>query len=83
MDKLDDALLRDGRLTPIEFKKLRQIDVIDLIEHLFNYKLSSDQKKLIADRYITPASFSYNSEHFNQSTIDDFIDQFLSAKKLI
>jgi ATP-dependent 26S proteasome regulatory subunit len=77
MDKLDDALLRDGRLTPIEFKKLRKIDVMDLIEHQFNIKLSDKQKELIADRYVTPATFSHHSEHFNESTIDKFIKEHL------
>ena len=80
MDKLDDALLRDGRLTPIEFKKLRKIDVIELIEHQFNIKLSNEQKEQIADRYITPATFSHTSEHYDESNIDDFISQFLSNR---
>jgi uncharacterized CHY-type Zn-finger protein len=81
IDKLDDALLRDGRLTPIKFQKLRKIDVIELLEHQFDIELTDEQKEKIADRYITPAKFSVKSEQYTVYTIDNFINDHLSQIK--
>ena len=56
IDKLEPALYRDMRLTPIEFKKLRIIDCINIIKSYFCVDNSDySLENIIKDRHITPA----------------------------
>jgi hypothetical protein len=58
-EKLDPALYRDQRLTPIEFSYSRRVDMIKLSERYYETKLTSHQKMMFPDRdaKITPARF--------------------------
>lgn len=58
-EKLDPALYRDQRLTPINFTYCRKIDMIRMTEKYYNIKLSNDEQEKFVDRdaNITPAKF--------------------------
>lgn len=58
-DKLDPALYRDQRLTPIHFTYSRKDDMIKMAERFYQEELSEDMKELFPDRSakITPAKF--------------------------
>lgn len=77
IDKIHPSLYRDLRLTPIEFKKLRKIDCINIIESYFgkinNYQLTN----IINDYVISPTkliNLCQNNEHLN---INDFFNTIL------
>jgi SpoVK/Ycf46/Vps4 family AAA+-type ATPase len=48
-DKLDPALYRELRLTPMYFTFLRNIDAIEIIEKFFDFKLNEEQMKLLPE----------------------------------
>jgi hypothetical protein len=58
-EKLDPALYRDQRLTPINFTYSRKVDMIRMAEKFYEVELSADEKDSFLDRdaKITPARF--------------------------
>ncbi len=57
-EKLSPALYRHGRLTPMFFDYCRKEDIINMIEHYYQEKLSEEQKSKIPDKthQISPAT---------------------------
>lgn len=74
---LKPSLYRELRLTPIEFKKLRQIDVISLLQRYFKCELSKDLYDLIKDRSITPAKLMFLCDKYADLDISTFVNVHL------
>lgn len=55
--KLDKALFRDMRLTPLQFSYMSNYNAIKLIESYFE-KLNGDQKELIKDKQLNSANLT-------------------------
>ncbi len=55
IEKLDSALYRELRLTPIEFRKLRKVDCVKIIESYFGKIVDMELFELIKDFKVTPA----------------------------
>lgn len=74
-DKLDPALYRELRLTPILFDYARKKDIITMIEKFYNIQITDKQKINIPDRdaKITPAKVRYLLEKY-----EDSLDNLLS-----
>lgn len=69
-EKLSPALYRHGRLTPLFFDYCRKEDIIDMIEHYYQIKLSDNQKGRLPDRthQISPATIrKYLEDYENNS----------------
>ena len=75
IDKLEPALYRELRLTPIEFNNLRRIDVIELIEKLFKTKVNEVFIDKIPDRKISPARLMYLYDKHKYMDISSFIQE--------
>lgn len=76
IDKLEPALYREMRLTPIEFKKLRIIDCINIIKSYFNIN-NNDKilETIVKDRYITPAKLVLLcSTYCKSKNVDELYD---------
>jgi len=73
LDKLDPAIYRELRLTPIHFRELRKCDVIGIIEKYFDEKMSEEQKEKIIDRYVSPAKCIHNCQIFEKKGIDELL----------
>ncbi len=71
---LDPALYRDMRLTPFEFKKLRKIDIINIIKTYFNnYDDFNDKyENKIIDRSITPTKLINLCQINENNTFEEF-----------
>jgi hypothetical protein len=67
-DKLDPALYRELRLTPIEFSYSRKEDMIKMIEQFYDIKLKDCEKIKIPDRNakISPAKFRCLLEKYEE-----------------
>ena len=72
-EKLDPALYRELRLTPIYFTYLRQSDAIEIIEKFYQVKLNQEQIDLIPDRKITPAKLVFLCEKHDDSDVSDLL----------
>ncbi len=55
IEKLDSALYRELRLTPIEFRKLRKVDCVKIIESYFGKIVDLELFELVKDFKVTPA----------------------------
>ena len=77
IEKLDDSLKRELRLTPIEFKFLRIIDVVELVEKYFIGKISEENKLLIRDRCFAAAKLMFLCEKHRVLAINDFVKNIL------
>ncbi len=75
-EKLDPALYRELRLTPIYFTFLRQIDAIQILEKFYQVKLTQAQMDLIPDRKITPAKLIFLCETHDDCPVDDLLETF-------
>ncbi len=80
IEKLEPALYRELRLTPIEFDYLRKIDVINLIEKLFKHKIADVFKDLIPDRTISPARLMYLCDKHKTMDLDTFMRDVICVK---
>ncbi len=72
-EKLDPALYRELRLTPIYFTFLRQSDAIEIIEKFFQVKLNQEQIDLIPERKITPAKLVFLCEKYDDCDVNDLL----------
>jgi len=72
IDKLDPALYRHGRLTPIRFTYSRREDIKDIIELHFQTKLTPEQIATLPDRHdkITPAKLVYLTQKYEDRLPD-------------
>ncbi len=66
IEKLPDALYRDGRLTPVYFDYCNRKDIVNIIEHNYSIKLSDSQKALLPDR----------EQKLAYSSLKKYIDRF-------
>ncbi len=73
-EKLDPALYRELRLTPIYFTFLRQSDAIEIIEKFYQVKLNQEQIDLIPDRKITPAKLIFLCEKYDDCTVNELLN---------
>lgn len=73
--KLNPALYRNLRLSPIEFNYLRNVDISKLIEKFYNIKLSSDEISKLPDRNtkIAPTDFITLMLKYNKSELIDYL----------
>jgi hypothetical protein len=76
IDKLDPALYRELRLTPIEFKQLRKYDCIKIIESYFG-KYDDNLNNLIKDRIITPTKLISLCQTYDNIPIEQFFNEKL------
>ncbi len=69
-DKLSPALYRHGRLTPMFFDYCRKEDIINMIEHYYQIKLSEEQKTKIPDKshQISPATIRKYLEDYEEDS---------------
>lgn len=76
-DKLDPALCRDQRLTPVYFTFYRKQDMIKSTEKFYEIRLTEKQKIYFPDREskISPAKFKTWIEQYED------LDQFLAFIK--
>ncbi len=73
-ERLDASLTRDLRLTPIKFDYLRKCDVIELIEKIFNNKITDENKEIITDRTLSPAKLLTMCEQNYNIDINTFVN---------
>lgn len=77
IDKLDPALYRDLRLSPIKFQHLRKIDCIQIIQSYFgSYDLKYND--IIKDRLITPTKLIALCQKHENEQIDVFFKTILN-----
>lgn len=72
-DKLDPALCREMRLTPLYFTYSRQQDAINIIEKFFDNKITDENKYLIRDRHMTPAKLTFLCEKHEDMELNEFL----------
>lgn len=67
-DKLDPAMYRDTRLTPLFFQHLRQQDSIAIIEKFYERPLTDEEKACIPDRQakLSPARLRVLLERYRR-----------------
>jgi SpoVK/Ycf46/Vps4 family AAA+-type ATPase len=73
-EKLDPALYRELRLTPLYFTYLRQSDAIEIIEKFYEIKLNPSQISMIPDRKISPAKMVFLCEKYLEQSIDELLE---------
>ena len=73
-DRLDPALYRELRLSPIYFTYLRKLDAIEIIEKFFLNKLNVKQIEKVPDRKITPAKLIFLCEKHEMMDINEFLE---------
>ncbi len=78
IDRLDSALYRELRLTPIEFRKLRKIDCIQIIESYFGKIVNNELFDIVKDFKLTPAKLITLCQVNEHLSINDFFTQVLS-----
>ncbi len=79
-DKLSPALYRHGRLTPVFFDYCRKDDIINMIEHYYQIKLSEEQKSKLPNKshQISPATIRKYLEDYDTNLKG--LLSFLSSK---
>lgn len=78
IDKLEPAMYREMRLTPIEFKKLRTIDCVKIVMSYFETIDEKIINNIIKDRFITPAKLIWLCSTFNNKENNIFINDILT-----
>jgi len=78
IDRLDPALYRELRLTPIKFDKLRKEDCINIIKSYFETDYNDELNNIIIDRKITPTKLIHLCHQYENIKIDDFFNNILS-----
>lgn len=77
IDKLDPALYRELRLTPIEFKQLRKSDCIGLIQSYFGSNYDPELNNILRDRYFTPTKLISLCQKYDNETVEYFFNNVL------
>jgi len=80
LELIDKAIYRELRMTPYEFRELRQIDAINIIQKYFDCVLTPEQQSRIPDRHFIPAKL-INLCDLNQELmqLDDFLTNILKV----
>lgn len=78
INKLDPAIYRELRLTPIEFKQLRKEDSIRLIQSYFGSNYDPSFNDIIKDRYLTPTKLISLCQKYENETIEYFFNNVLN-----
>jgi hypothetical protein len=76
IDKLDPALYRELRLTPIKFDKLRKYDCIGIIQSYFG-DYDPELNDILKDRYFTPTKLISLCQKYDNETIEYFFNNVL------
>ena len=77
IDKLDPALYRELRLTPIEFKQLRKTDCIGLIQSYYGSDYDPELNNILKDRYFTPTKLISLCQKYDNETVEYFFNNVL------
>ncbi len=77
IEKLDSALYRELRLTPIEFRKLRKVDCVEIIESYFGKIVDTELFDIIKDNKITPAKLITLCQTNENLSIGEFFNRVL------
>lgn len=77
INKLDPALYRELRLTPIEFKQLRKSDCISLIQSYFGSNYDPKLNNILKDRYFTPTKLISLCQKYDNETVEYFFNNVL------
>lgn len=78
IDKLDPALYRELRLTPIKFDKLRKEDCIKIIQSYFGSNYDEKLNDVLVDRKITPTKLIHLCHQYENVDINEFFNEILS-----
>jgi hypothetical protein len=74
-EKLDPAIYRELRLTPVEFIQLRKEDVKTIVERFWEQTMLLDSYDKIQNRKHYPSKLIYWCDKYvHEKTIDEFID---------
>ena len=76
IDKLDPALYRELRLTPVEFKQLRKCDCIKIIQSYFG-SYNPELNNIIQDRIITPTKLISLCQTYDNISAEQFFKEKL------
>jgi len=74
IQKLDPALYRELRLTPIKFDKLRKEDCIKIIQSYFGLDYNEQLNLILSDRKITPTKLIHLCHQYENRPINDFYE---------
>jgi len=81
ISKLDPAIYRDGRLKLIKIDYVGRTEIVQMIEHYYDIKLTEDQRELICDNKTVPSltvknvCLQYvNDDSFNVNILIDKIN---------
>jgi ATP-dependent 26S proteasome regulatory subunit len=77
IEKLDPALYRELRLTPIKFEYLRKIDCIKIIQSYFGINYNINLNDIIKDRIITPTKLITLCQQHEDTEVDTFFNKIL------
>jgi hypothetical protein len=77
IEKIDKAIYRDMRLTPMEFKQMRKIDCQNVIKMYFG-ECDDVINNIIVDRKITPSKLVFLCSTYNHLPIREFATEILS-----
>lgn len=78
IERLDPALYRELRLTPIKFDKLRKEDCIKIIKSYFSCNYNEKLNDIILDRKITPTKLIHLCQTYENLIIEDFFNNILN-----
>lgn len=81
IDRLDPALYRELRLTPIKFDKLRKEDCIKLIQSYFGKNYDEKLNDMLIDRFFTPTKLIHLCQIYDNNTPEYFFNNVL--KKIL
>ena len=76
IDKLEPALYRELRLTPIEFRQLRKCDCIKIIQSYFG-TYDNNLNSIIKDRIITPTKLISLCQTYDNIPVEQFFNEKL------
>jgi len=77
IDKLDPALYRELRLTPVEFKQLRKSDCISIIQSYFGSNYDPELNNILKDRYFTPTTLISLCQKYDNENVEYFFNNVL------
>lgn len=77
INKLDPALYRELRLTPIKFDKLRKEDCIKIIQSYFGSNYDEKLNDILVDRKITPTKLIHLCHQYEDININEFFNKVL------